>query len=153
MLVTWFKELTVLPPHSWRVDSCMGMFIRKSLYAHWNWFHIKSAPLVAYEAWPVLNEVAFLYDVDLVQAAYLYIHQHFLMNTDPPFYDFPSLQEETMTYYSSILLNIMFHAMMGRFQLELIIFITCFSTVVPFKSCVFFHVGLSSLTRNFQQVL
>ena len=39
----------------------------------------------------------------------------------------------------SILLNIMFHALMGRFQLELFIFITYFSTVVPFTSCVFFH--------------
>ena len=39
----------------------------------------------------------------------------------------------------SILLNIMFHALMGRFQLELFIFITYFSTVVPLTSCVFFH--------------
>ena len=32
-----------------------------------------------------------------------------------------------------ILLNIMFHAPMGRFQLELFIFITYLSTVVPFN--------------------
>jgi hypothetical protein len=37
-----------------------------------------------------------------------------------------------------ILLNIMFHTPMGRFQLELFIFITYFSTVVPFSSFVFF---------------
>jgi hypothetical protein len=47
----------------------------------------------------------------------------------------------------------MFHALMGRFQLELFIFITYFSIVVPLTSRVFFSVGLSSLTRNFQQVL
>ena len=35
-----------------------------------------------------------------------------------------------------ILLNVMFHARMGRFQLELIYFITYFSTVVPFIRCV-----------------
>ena len=34
-----------------------------------------------------------------------------------------------------------------------IILITNFSTVVPLTSCVFFPVGLSSLTRHFQQVL
>ena len=44
----------------------------------------------------------------------------------------------------------MFHAPMGR--LELFIFITYFSTVVPFN-VVFFPVGLSSLMRHFQQVL
>ena len=44
----------------------------------------------------------------------------------------------------------MFHAPIGRFQLELFIFITCFSTVVQFN-VVFFPVGLSSLIRHFQQ--
>ena len=47
----------------------------------------------------------------------------------------------------------MFHALVGRFQLELFIFITYFSTVVPITSCVFFPVGFSSLTRHFQQIL
>jgi hypothetical protein len=37
----------------------------------------------------------------------------------------------------SILLNIMFHAQMERFQLELIYYSIYFSTVVPFNSCVF----------------
>ena len=37
----------------------------------------------------------------------------------------------------SILLNIMFHAPMGRFQLEVIYYFTYFSTVVPSNSCVF----------------
>ena len=36
----------------------------------------------------------------------------------------------------SVLLN-MFHASMGRFQLELIYYFTYFSTVVPSNSCVF----------------
>ena len=53
----------------------------------------------------------------------------------------------------SILLHIMFHELMARFQLELFIFITYFSTVIPIASCFFFPVGLSSLTRHFQQVL
>ena len=35
------------------------------------------------------------------------------------------------------LLNIMFHAPMGRFQLELIYYCTYFSTVVASNSCVF----------------
>ena len=35
----------------------------------------------------------------------------------------------------------MFHALMGRFQLQLFIFITYFSTVAPLTSCVFFPVG------------
>ena len=52
----------------------------------------------------------------------------------------------------STLLNIMFHALMGRFQLEIFIFIAYFSIVVPLTSCVFFPVGLSSLTQNFEQV-
>ena len=37
----------------------------------------------------------------------------------------------------SILLNIVFHAPMGKFQLELIYYFTYFSTVVPSNSCVF----------------
>ena len=37
--------------------------------------------------------------------------------------------------------------------LELFIFITYFSTVVPLTSCVFFLVGLPSLTLHFQKVL
>ena len=37
--------------------------------------------------------------------------------------------------------------------LELFIFMTYFSTVVQFTSCVFFPVNLSSLTLHFQQVL
>ena len=41
----------------------------------------------------------------------------------------------------------------GRFQFGLFIFITYFSTVVPFNSCVFFPVDLSSLMRHFEQVL
>ena len=53
----------------------------------------------------------------------------------------------------SILLNILFHALMGRFQLQLFIFITYFSRVVPLTSCVFFPVGLLLLMRHFQQVL
>ena len=52
-----------------------------------------------------------------------------------------------------ILLSIIFHALMGRFQLELFICIIYFYTVIPLPSCVFFPVGLSSLTRHFQQVL
>jgi hypothetical protein len=42
---------------------------------------------------------------------------------------------------------------MGRIQLELIYFYYLFFIVVPFNSCVFFPVGLSSLTRLFPQVL
>jgi hypothetical protein len=42
---------------------------------------------------------------------------------------------------------------MGRFQLEVFIFITHFSTVIPLTSCVYFPVGLSSFTRYFQEVL
>ena len=36
----------------------------------------------------------------------------------------------------SILLNTMFHAPTGRFQLELIYYFTYFSTVIPFNICV-----------------
>ena len=36
-----------------------------------------------------------------------------------------------------ILLNIMFHAPMGRFQLELIYYFTYFPTVLPSNICVF----------------
>ena len=42
----------------------------------------------------------------------------------------------------------MIHALMGKFQLELFIFITYFSTVVPLISCVFFPAGFSLLTRQ-----
>ena len=53
-----------------------------------------------------------------------------------------------------ILLYIMFHPPVGRFQLELVCYFTHFSTVVPFNRCVFFFpVGLSSLIQYFQHVL
>ena len=51
------------------------------------------------------------------------------------------------TQVFSILLNIMFHAPMGRFQLELPFSPSSHSIVV------FFPIGLSSLLRHFQQVL
>ena len=47
----------------------------------------------------------------------------------------------------------MFRALMGKFQLQLFIFIAYFSIVVPLNSCIFLPVGLLSLTRNFKQVL
>ena len=70
----------------------------------------------------------------------------------------PSVIYLFIYYYMSkctylILSNIMFHALTGRFQLELFNFITYFSTAVPLTSCVFFPVGLSSLTRHIQLVL
>ena len=40
-----------------------------------------------------------------------------------------------------ILLNIMLHAPMERFQLELIYYFTYFSTVVPSNICVFLSCG------------
>jgi hypothetical protein len=53
----------------------------------------------------------------------------------------------------TILLNIMFHAAMGRFQLELIYYFTYFSmSSHPIVVC-FLPVGLSSLIRHFQEVL
>ena len=61
-------------------------------------------------------------------------------------------QNQQLLLKSDTILN-MFHALMGRFQLELFIFITYFSTVVPITSYVFFPVGLLSLTQHFQQVL
>ena len=42
----------------------------------------------------------------------------------------------------------MFRALMGRFQLELFIYIIYISTVVPLTSYFFFPVGLSSLIVN-----
>ena len=53
--------------------------------------------------------------------------------------------------FLSILFNTMFHAPMGRFHLEVIYYLTYFSTAVPSNSC-FFPVGLSPLI-HFQQVL
>ena len=44
----------------------------------------------------------------------------------------------------------MFHAPMGRFQLELTYYFTYFFTVVPSNSCVF-PVSLSLLILHFQQ--
>jgi hypothetical protein len=52
----------------------------------------------------------------------------------------------------NICYNIMFHALMAGFQLELFIFIAYFCTVLPLTSFVFFPVGLSSLMRRFKQV-
>ena len=55
------------------------------------------------------------------------------------FYTITSLQERffriVLYRILLILLNIMFHALMGRFQLELFIFITYFFTVIPLTSC------------------
>ena len=47
----------------------------------------------------------------------------------------------------------MYHAPIGRFQLELIYYFTYFSSVVPSNICVFFPVALSFLIQHFQQVL
>ena len=52
-----------------------------------------------------------------------------------------------------LLLDIMLHALMAKFQLALFIFITYFSTVVPLTGFCFFPAGLSSLTPHFKQVL
>ena len=53
-----------------------------------------------------------------------------------------------------ILLNIMFHALMGRFQLELIYyFLPIFPPLSHPTAVCFFPVGLLSLIRHFQQVL
>ena len=49
--------------------------------------------------------------------------------------------------FLSKLLN-MFHAPMGRFQLELVIFVTYFSTVVPLSTCAFFPVVLPLFVEN-----
>ena len=48
-------------------------------------------------------------------------------------------------YQDINILNIMFHAPMGRFQLELIYYFTYFSTFVPSYIWVFLSVGLSLL--------
>ena len=53
----------------------------------------------------------------------------------------------------SILLNIMFHTPMGRFQLELIYYFTYFSPSSHPALVCFFPVGLSLLIQHFQQVL
>ena len=52
-----------------------------------------------------------------------------------------------------VLVNIMFHAPMGRFQLELINCFTYFSPSSHLTVVYLFPVGLSSLIRHFQQVL
>ena len=46
-----------------------------------------------------------------------------------------SFSQNNINLFVLILLSIMFHAPMGRFQLELFIFIIYFTTVVPFISC------------------
>ena len=46
-------------------------------------------------------------------------------------------QEDGEASSGSILLNIMFHAPIGRFQLELMYYFTYFSTVNPSNSCMF----------------
>jgi hypothetical protein len=52
-----------------------------------------------------------------------------------------------------IILNIKFHAPMGRFQLELISYFTYFSPSSHSTIVCFYPVGFSSLIRHFQQVL
>ena len=49
------------------------------------------------------------------------------------------------------LLNIMFHAPMGRFKLELLFYL--FFHCRPIQQLCFFPVGLSLLTQHFQRVL
>ena len=57
------------------------------------------------------------------------------------FYSLKSLYSSSLktikTCFKLIHLNIMFFEQMGRFQLELIMFLINFFTVVPFNSCVF----------------
>ena len=52
----------------------------------------------------------------------------------------------------SILVNILFHAPMGRFQLELIYYFTYFSTVVPSNSCVFLSYSPFFVNTTFSTV-
>ena len=47
------------------------------------------------------------------------------------------IAKEAFNRKIAIFLNIMIHAPMGRYQLELIYYFTYFSTVIPSKSCVF----------------
>ena len=54
---------------------------------------------------------------------------------------------------SCILLNIMFHVLMGRFQLELYYYFTYFSPSSHLALVCFFPVCLSLLIQHFQQVL
>ena len=51
-----------------------------------------------------------------------------------------------------ILSNIMFHAPMGKFQLELIYYLSIFHRR-PIQKLCFFPVGLSLLIQHFQRVL
>jgi hypothetical protein len=56
-------------------------------------------------------------------------------------------------FKQSILLYIMFHAPMGRFQLELIYYFTYFSPSSHLTLACFFPIGLSVLIQHCQQVL
>ena len=63
----------------------------------------------------------------------------------------PSLATKpTAKHVPSILLNIMFHAPMGRFQLELIYYFTYFSPSSHPTILCLFPVGLLSLIQHFQ---
>ena len=64
------------------------------------------------------------------------------------FHHFP-YNENPKRALNSILLNIMFHAPMGRFQLELIYYFTYFSTVVPSNICVFVSCRLFVVNTTF----
>ena len=65
----------------------------------------------------------------------------------------PSAQGVLFNHGKTILLIIMCHAPMVRFQLELIYCFTFFSTVVPSNICRYFSLRLSLLIQHFQQVL
>ena len=77
---------------------------------------------------------------------------NFLSNCHPakifPFFLLPIFHNEDSL---SILLNIVFHAPMGRFQLELIYYFTYFSPSSHSALVCFFPVGLSFLIQHFQQ--
>ena len=61
----------------------------------------------------------------------------------------PSKAIKPVMYPLWILLNIMSHAPMGRFQLELIYYFTYFSTVVPSNICVFLSCRPSVVNTTF----
>ena len=52
-----------------------------------------------------------------------------------------------------IFLNIMFHAPMGRFQLELIYYFTYFSTAIPFIICVFLSCRLFVVNTTYNDII
>ena len=105
---------------------------------------------VASEIFSIMWEIKAIYKLQLLKWICQYIFHY---GRQFQVYFHIKNSETLKTCQSSIFLNIMFHAPMGSFQLQLIYYSTYFSLWSLLTFVCFFPVGLSLLIQYFQHVI